>query len=276
VTVTIAGTETPIEETSAAKPVVDALAYVQPTVTAAVEQSTLDKLRRPHDRRESAEWAVFCSKQPFARATVLPEFKELTHPYWLTIALEEPLASATPASFEIELSHWFPAPQATIRDWMLRYITRADPKPREPRAYRTFVELAEWLEMTQEETARLLGMGRTTPLSWRRAGHEPQPARARRLYQTHALVSTLRRRLGQDAMRRWLDAGDPSPLALIAQGDVTGADDLADELIFGTAPSRERLGAWVEEPADTDPSAAEPKQGPPPRVRRRPPRRRTP
>ena len=270
--VPLAGTKTPIEETSAAKRVVDALVYVAPTVTAAVEQSKLDKLHRPQGRRESAEWAIFCSRQPIAGATVLPQFKELTHPYWWTVAWGEPLATATPASFENEFRYWW-APGPTMREWMPRSISRPGP---EPRAYRTFVELADWLEMSQEEAARLLGMGRTTPLAWRRAGHEPQPARARRLYQTHALVSTLVRRLGEVATRRWLGAGDPSPLALIAEADVTGAADLADELIFGTASSSERLGAWVEEPADTDSSAAEPTQGPPRRVRRRSPRRRTP
>jgi hypothetical protein len=195
----------------------------------------------------------------------------------LTTALAEPLATATLTSFETQF-RYPPQDASPFLELARHYVTRVQPQPdpevAETRAYRTFVELADWLGMTQEKTANLLGMGRTTPLAWQREGHEPQPARARRLYQTHALVSTLMRRLGREEMRRWLEAGDPTPLALIAQGDVTGADDLADELIFGTAPSRERLGTWVEETTDRDPPAAQSTQGQPRRLRRRPPRRR--
>jgi hypothetical protein len=275
----LAGAETPIENTSAVRRVMDELEYVMPTETTAVEQSSLDSLLGPQGERESTERLVLLCQQPIAAATapmraLAGDVDASAYTYWLTNAFVEPLATVTLASFEAPF-HYSP-PARTFHEWTRHYITQADPELRETRAYRTFVELADWLEMSQAEAARLLGMGRTTPLAWRRAGHEPQPARARRLYQTHALVSTLVRRLGRDETRRWLAAGDPSPLALIAQGDVTSADDLADELIFGTAPSRERLGAWIEEPVDTDPSAAEPKQGPPRRMRRRPPRRRAP
>jgi hypothetical protein len=275
------GTKTPIEKTHAANRVMDALEYVKPTVTAAAEQSSVEQLHSSHGRRESTERAVVLSRQPVAAATVVaPAMSDLNagaYPYWLTIALAEPLATVTLTSFEAQLC--FPPPVASPLLELARHFTGIEPRPEpelaEPQAYRTFVELADWLGMTQEKTANLLGMGRTTPLAWQREGHEPQPARARRLYQTHALVSTLMRRLGCEEMRRWLEAGEPSPVALIAQGDVTGADDLADELIFGTAPSRERLGAWVEETTDTDPPAAQSMQGQPRRLRRRPPRRRT-
>jgi transcriptional regulator with XRE-family HTH domain len=285
------GTETPIERTSAANPIVDALEYAKPTVTATVQRSSLERLVIPQSRRKTTEWAVVLSHQPIAPATVpmpaLGELSNIVYPYWLTIALTEPFATSTPASFEAwslckpqslspfveAVSRWTPQSVSPFIELVRHYANR--PEPQETRAYRTFAELADSLGMTQEETARLLGMGRTTPLAWRRSGHEPQPARARRLYQTHALVSTLERRLGREEMRRWMGAGDPSPLALIADGDVTGADDLAEGLIFGTAPSRERLGTWVEEPTDAKHSQVQPTQGKPRRVRRRPPRRRT-
>lgn len=140
------------------------------------------------------------------------------------------------------------------------------------RAYRTFTQLAGWLGMTQHETARLLGIGRTTPLAWRR-GHEPRPSRARRLYQTHALVNTLVRRLGQEETRLWLVRGNPSPLALIAAGDVTRADDRAEELIFGAHDTAIALDAWREdEPTQAAPAGP---TVPAPRVISRPaPRRR--
>jgi len=124
--------------------------------------------------------------------------------------------------------------------------------PASSRAYRTFTQLAEWLGMTQEETAHSLGVGRTTPLAWGR-GHEPRPARARRLYQTHALLSTLVRRLGIDETRRWLARGEPSPLDLIKAGEVAAADDRAEALIFGArVAAAPRLDAWVDESAARD------------------------
>lgn len=270
------GNETPIEATSGATPLVDALTYVKPTATGTVEQFSPDRLLVSHGRRECAERAVVMSQQPVAVPTApmpapLGELKNAAYSYWLTIALAEPLATATPASFQLHVAPTFPSPLVEL---LRHYRTQVEPQREEARAYRTFVELADWLGMTQEDAARLLGMGRTTPLAWRR-GHEPQPARARRLYQTHALVGTLVRRIGREGTLRWLAAGDPAPLNLIRQGDVTRADDLAEELIFGAAPSRERLSAWVDDSEDTHPPAATPTEGQPRRVRRRPPRRRT-
>ena len=141
-------------------------------------------------------------------------------------------------------------------------------------AYRTFAELAGWLGMTQAQTAALLGIGRTTPLAWRR-GHEPRPRRARRLYQTHALVNTLVRRVGLGETRLWLERGSPSPLELIGAGDVTAADDRAQELIFGAPSTAPTLDAWrPDEPENPKPVGA---SAPPLRmIRRAAPRRRSP
>lgn len=307
-----AGRKTPIEKASATKDVVDQFEHVEPTMTTAAAQSSLERLLSPHSRRESTECAVVMAYQPIAAATSPPAFqgeiKTFAYPYWLTTALTEPVATGTFASFEAPFR--YPPPSSALRELVAHFVvSRPEPKPEldlggrhlvetspefvlevgpervvetEPdagttRAYRAFVELADWLGLTQAQTADVLGMGRTTPLAWKREGHEPQPARARRLYQTHALVSTLLRRLGREEMRRWMESGNPSPLNLIAEGDVTGADDLADELIFGTAPSRERrMSAWVDEPIDAEAPTTKPAQDQPRRVRRRPPRRRTP
>lgn len=299
------GTKTPIEKASAAK-WIDEFEYIEPAMTTAVEQSLLDRLLSPHSSHEATQCAIVMAYHPIAAPTSPAfhgEIMTFANAYWLTTALAKPLATVTIASFEAPFR--CPPPSSPWGELLNHFVSRAAPQLEldsgaplvmeagpelllergpelvlqpgggETRAYSTFVELADWLELTQARTAALLGMGRTTPLAWKRNGHEPQPARARRLYQTHALVSTLLRRLGREEMRRWMDSGNPSPLDLIAEGDVTGADDLADELIFGTAPSRERVSAWVDEPIDTHAPAAEPTQGQPRRVRRRPPRRRT-
>lgn len=296
-----ARTRTSIEEEFTAKGGPDQFEYVEPSMTTAAEQSSLDRLLNPHGRREFTRCAVVMACQPVAGATSPPAFqgevKDFARPYWLTIALTEPLATVTLTSFEVPFR--CPPPSSPWRELVDHFVSRpevqvpsalrgrsaVEARPElvlepvselgETRAYRAFVELASWLGRTQAETADLLEIGRTTPLAWEREGHEPQPARARRLYQTHALVRTLQRRLGREEMRRWMESGDPSPLDLIAAGDVQRADNLADELIFGTAPGRERLTAWVdEEVTDTAPPTARPSQDRPRRVRRRPPRRR--
>jgi transcriptional regulator with XRE-family HTH domain len=269
------GTETPIEGMLGTKLI--EFESSRPTVTAKVEECLTGKFI-PLDRRGFAEQAVVLSHQPVAAATaptraLQGEIGSLAHAYWLTIALDEPLATSTAASFE-PLSGYAPFSASPWIELMRYVVTHAEPAQGDGLAYRTFVELADALGMTQEETAKLLGIGRTTPLAWRR-GSEPRPARARRLYQTHALVGTLVRRIGREATRRWLEIGQPSPLALIAEGDVAGANDLADELIFGTARSRERVGAWIDDGVGTDSPATHLKEDQPRRVRRRPPRRRT-
>jgi transcriptional regulator with XRE-family HTH domain len=101
------------------------------------------------------------------------------------------------------------------------------------RAYAQFLELAQWLERSRAETADLLGIGRTTPSAWERDGREPQARHARRLYQTHALVSALVSRQGLEDTRRWLRSNSPSPLNLIGEGRVDLAEDRAHDLIYG-------------------------------------------
>lgn len=287
-----AGFKTPIDEMSTTRSIVDEFEHVEPTVTAVIGQSSIAWLLRPHGRRESTQCALVMARHPIVTATSPQTFQgeveALAYPYWLATALTEPLIeTATLASFEAPLehgTHLSPPWRELVHHFVARSEPRMEREPalkREPeqartvRAYRAFVELADWLGLTQAKTAALLDMGRTTPLAWEREGHEPQPARARRLYQTHALVSTLMRKLGREEMRRWMDAGNPSPLELIAAGDVTGADDLAADLTFGTAPSSERVNAWVDELTDARPLKAAPIDNPPRRVRRRPPRRRT-
>ncbi|MDP8942915.1 MAG: hypothetical protein M3N16_02160 [Actinomycetota bacterium] len=277
-------TETPFEATAEASPVAGALAYLHRLgAEGTVERFSPADMAAPRGPRESAEQLAVVPLQvvatPTAPAGMTGGLRGAAYRL-ATMPLEplarptmplEPLARPMPAAFQ---GHAAVPAAATLFDVLQRrHRAAVEPTQRESRAYRTFTELADWLGMTQEDAARLLGMGRTTPLAWRR-GHEPQPARARRLYQTHALLSTLVRRLGREQTLRWLDIGDPAPLELIRRGDVTAADDLAEQLIFGAAPSRERLGAWVEEPEASSLPDAAPAQAQPRRVRRRAPRRR--
>ena len=267
---------TAIEAMPAAIPITEALQRQERMLTAGTVEHIVPTwlVPAPAIRMRPPQFS-FGGFEPNARRTFpAPESTLIGGPrdaaYQLAVVALQPLAAPTQAVFDV--SAFVPTVPVVppIQDWV-RPSVPAQPASR---AYRTFTELADWLGMTQAETAELLGMGRTTPLAWRR-GHEPRPARARRLYQAHALVSTLLRRLGREDASRWLVRGDPSPLDLIAAGDVAAADDLAEEVIFGNAPGQERLGAWIDESGTPDQQDAVGEAGTPRRVTRRAPRRRT-
>jgi hypothetical protein len=186
----------------------------------------------------------------------------------LATATLEPLVEPTPLTHRV-----YRVTGSTIVLPPLRSSSPPEAEPEGLSAYRAFSELATWLRMTQEETAQLLDIGRTTPLAWRR-GPQPRPALARRLYQTHALVKTLVRRLGHDDALRWLHRGSPSPLEVIRAGDVTRADDLAEEMIFGSPARSARLDTWIDEPDDAEPPETTSSSAPSRAIRRSAPRRR--
>jgi hypothetical protein len=161
---------------------------------------------------------------------------------------------------------------AALRIHARRGIETAPPPSR---AYRAFQEIAATLGYSTSETAELLTLSRGTVYAWK-AGREPQPRNARRLYQLHTLIRTLNRRLGLPATRTWLNSGKPAPLELLATGDFAAVDRQASEMIFhAPPPASERVAAHIDEPltegtwpADGEPATA------PRRIRRHALRRR--
>jgi DNA-binding XRE family transcriptional regulator len=127
------------------------------------------------------------------------------------------------------------------------YVRIVDPPTtKTSRAFEMFTELREWLNLTTEEAAALIGVGRTTPLAWERAGHEPRPATARRLYQAHSIVQGLVKRLGQDAATEWLERGSPSPRHLLERGEITAVARAAERILVNrqarsTLPDRNAI-----------------------------------
>lgn len=145
------------------------------------------------------------------------------------------------------------------------------------RAWRTFEELSRWIGIGKVRTAKMLGISRGTTNAWK-AGGEPQPANARRLYRSHTIVKTLVRRLGFEETRAWLETGDPSPLDLLAAGDLAAVDRAASALVFvGSEQESERVGAFIPESDDVESVEERPSKvvAPPKRVRRAAARRRT-
>jgi DNA-binding transcriptional regulator YiaG len=113
-------------------------------------------------------------------------------------------------------------------------------------AFTMFDELREWLNLTTDETARLVGVGRTTPLAWEREGREPRPAHARRLYQVHSIVSALVARVGVPAAVEWLERGEPSPRHRLEQGEITSVAREAERILLqrerrSELPARDEL-----------------------------------
>ncbi|HEX8103572.1 MAG TPA: hypothetical protein VF533_13230 [Solirubrobacteraceae bacterium] len=146
------------------------------------------------------------------------------------------------------------------------------------RAYRTFRELMEMLSASQAEAAAAVGLSRGAVDTWRR-GREPQPRNARRLYRTHTMLKTLKRRLGGHAeLQHWLEAGTPSAREMLLAGDLDAVDRMVSEIVFAGAPAAsERIAAHVEELVEspgTESSIETPATAKPRRVKRRPPRRR--
>lgn len=152
-------------------------------------------------------------------------------------------------------------------------VDAAPPRATISRAWNAYLELGSWLALGKGETADLLGIGRTTPNAWEK-GREPQPARARSLYRTHAFVSTLVRRMGSEKTRLWLQSGEPSHLDRIRAGALDEVERAADHLIFGRANAVERISAWSDDeslPKPRQPTRDQP--APLRRVPRKPPKR---
>jgi DNA-binding transcriptional regulator YiaG len=121
----------------------------------------------------------------------------------------------------------------------LRVVEVKSPQRPTSIAFTMFDEIREWLSLTTDETARLVGVGRTTPLAWEREGREPRPASARRLYQVHSIVSALVMRVGEPAAVEWLERGDPSPRHRLEQGEITSVAREVERILLQREPRSE-------------------------------------
>lgn len=129
------------------------------------------------------------------------------------------------------------------------------------RAYRAFRELRDWLEMSDDELAKIVEVSRTTvSMSWRNGVEPHNKAKARRLYELHSVVSALHRVLGND-LAGWVKRGRPCPLKLLEQKKYERFERSADAVIFPTSDEPRRRLDTAREPRsnDTHP-AAQPKR----------------
>lgn len=127
-----------------------------------------------------------------------------------------------------------------VENWAdtLRAVERAEDAPsREepgPRAWEAFKDLGGWLEGKDEEVAEAIGIGRTTVYSWQREDREPRHGTARKIYELHAALRALRRRLGAEGLRGWLAEGNPSHRQMIIAGEAEAISAAVDSILFSS------------------------------------------
>jgi len=147
--------------------------------------------------------------------------------------------------------------------------TTSVPELAPPRAYLAFKDLANWLSADEAEIADMVGIGRTTPYAWHRDGREPRPSTVRRLYEYHATLDALRRKLGEKGMQQWLELGRRDTLLA---GDLEAVGDDVRQALFLPAQRWFDLAA-APEPTEERAQPRYPAQERVRRVRRAQPRR---
>lgn len=157
--------------------------------------------------------------------------------------------------FEALLGQWRALAASPQRD--CPSDTLDDPEPESaPEAWHAFVALRSWLNLTDLETAALLGLGKKTAYGWRRTGRPPQPRLARRLYEAHAFVRQMVLIFGQSEAARLIHQGaDNSPAALIADNRVAEAEARFANLIYAR-PRRSDVALDASRAGDEDRNAA--------------------
>lgn len=121
-----------------------------------------------------------------------------------------------------------------------------------PNAYRAFKAICRWLGAPHDIVAEAVGIGRTTPYSWRRDGREPRRGTARRVFEYHAVLNSVRRELGREQFSAWLLAGEPRRRDALLAGQLEEISAAVDSVLFTGSAARPDF-AWGAE--DTGPVA---------------------
>jgi hypothetical protein len=136
------------------------------------------------------------------------------------------------------------------------WIVPVDPAASDPPAYEAFKALGRWLNADDAAVADMVGVGRTTPYTWKRDGREPRAATSQRIYEYHATLDALRRRLGIVSLRRWLHEGVTPRRDVLLAGDLERLERDVHEVLFRRAPTR-RIDLAAA-PEDIAPAGAAP------------------
>lgn len=108
----------------------------------------------------------------------------------------------------------------------------------DPPAFEAFKALGRWLDADDGAVADMVGVGRTTPYTWKRDGREPRRATAQRIYEHHATLDALRRRLGIAGLRRWLHEGIAPRRNTLLAGDLEHLEGDVHAVLFRREPAQ--------------------------------------
>ena len=131
--------------------------------------------------------------------------------YWKVLldfqAARQAVGSTTPAHQILTGSighaiHSSPPAASTVAETPATAVTSERARARSP-DYQAFKDLCRWLNLTDEEAARVVGVRRTTPYAWERDGTRPRPETARRMYQVHAAIAALVQRYSEEEAMRF-------------------------------------------------------------------------
>jgi hypothetical protein len=136
------------------------------------------------------------------------------------------------------------------------WVVPVDVVASDPPAYEAFKALGRWLNADDAAIADMVGVGRTTPYTWKRDGREPRAATSQGIYEYHATLDALRRRLGIGGLRRWLHEGVMPRRDVLLAGDLERLERDVHEVLFRRAPTR-RVDLAAA-PEDTAPAGVAP------------------
>lgn len=132
----------------------------------------------------------------------------------------------------LECKVFDPTPSVIERTRSEAFVATPEAVSDPPPAYEAFKDLGRWLDADDAAIADMVGVGRTTPYAWKRDGREPRAATTQRIYEYHATLDSLRRRLGISGLRRWTHEGVASRRDMLLAGDLGRLEADVHELLF--------------------------------------------
>lgn len=99
--------------------------------------------------------------------------------------------------------------------------------------------ISELFVMDAEDIASIVGIGRTTPMYWRRTNGVPRPSTVRQLWRLYGLAMSLSAVFGLEGTKSWLRSGHPSPLSILEGGNLDAFESLVGREVYDPALARQ-------------------------------------
>jgi len=133
---------------------------------------------------------------------------------------------------------------------MLRETTESDVAQRDD-IMAAMAAVQAVLDLTTEELSAATGVGLRTLRRWRSRAVRPRRRTARSIWRLYVAASALQKGLGIQGVAAWLHVGSPSPMEILAAGDLAAFEGLARSRILSSARvSRPYSGFAEDQPED--------------------------